>query len=331
MKISMLKLLGACALSVLAYAVVGGFIVDKPVSYGSIEPMFQKKLAYGYSQPSPKLVIIAGSNARTSHRCAELEASLGLPCVNGGNTAGLGLSYVFERFEPIVKAGDVVYLPLEYQQYLTGKSEALTGPDAAILLRHDKAGLLRRGPEGVLRAVFIPDIGYLVDGLVEMGLHAAGLKARFDTKAFDAQGDEIGLTHERGRQYAAFIARNRWAPPTAAAFGGAHGSKEIIAAFIKECRARGARVIGGLPVSFDDVALPDDLVAAIRAWYLEQGAEFLELPGRSRYPRDHFYDSPFHLDEEMTLQHTAILADGLRPMLQREIEAAKAGHQTGAP
>lgn len=331
MKISLLNLAGACVASLAVYVFIGGFVVDKPVSFGSIEPMFQKKLAYGSSLPSPKLIIIAGSNARTSHRCADLEQLLQLPCVNGGNTAGLGLSYVFERFDPIIKSGDVVYLPLEYQQYLTSKAEALTGPDAAILLRHDKTALARRGPEAVMRAAFMIDTSYIVDGLTEMALHAAGLKARFDAKSFDAQGDEIGLTHERGRQYANFIANSRWKPPTATAFWDAHGAKEIIAEFVRRCRQKGARVIGGLPVSFDDVALPDDLVDSIRKYYESQGAEFLVLPGESRYPRDHFYDSPFHLDEEMTIQHTRILADGLRPLLQQEIAATAARRATGKP
>ena len=319
MKITLSTLIASCVISLVTYTLLGAFVIDKPISLGSIEPMFRKKLDYAYTQPSPKLIIIAGSNARTSHRCAELEQMLDLPCVNGGNTAGLGLSYVFQRFDPIIKSGDVVYLPLEYQQYLVTEAEVLSSPDASILLRHDKLALLHRGPNAVVHAIFMLDLSYVIDGLTEMILHTAGLKARFDSKAFDAEGDEVGLTHEKGRRFAEFIAHSRWKPPTADDFDKAHGAKEIISAFISACKTKGARVIGGLPVSFDDVPLPEELIESIRHFYESNGADFLILQSRSRYPRDHFYDSPFHLDEEMTVQHTRILAEALRPMLRKEI------------
>lgn len=297
------------------YALLGAFVLSRPISYGSIEPMIQAKLAYGRKVGSPKLIVLAGSNARTSHRCALLEARLGWPCVNAGNTAGLGLSYVFDRFEAIMAPGDVVYLPLEYQQYTVSRAAALTGPDAAILYRFDKRELLKRGPEGVVRAIFMVDLRYIVDSLIEMQLNSIGVKARFDAKAFDAQGDELGLTHKRGLAYDAYIQASRWRPPTAAEFRNAHGAKDEVGEFLDWCHGHGVRVIGGLPVAFDDRPIPDDLIAAMADFYRSHGAEFLVMDNRSQYPRSEFYDSPFHLEEEWALLHTERLAKALAAQL----------------
>lgn len=308
---AILSLLAALGLGLLLYAGLGGLVLSRPISYGSIEPMVQAKLAYGRKAGSPKIVVLAGSNARTSHRCALLETRLGLPCVNAGNTAGLGLSYVFDRFEAIMAPGDIVYLPLEYQQYTVSRAASLSGPDAAILYRFDKRALLKRGPEGFARAMFMVDLRYIVDSCIEMALNAVGVKARFDAKSFDAQGDEIGLTHQKGLAYDAFIRASRWRPPAAAEFREAQGAKDEVADFLDWCRAHRVRVIGGLPVSFADQPIPDDLIAEMRRFYEAHGAEFLVLDNRSQYPRDSFYDSPFHLEEDDTIVHTEILADAL--------------------
>jgi hypothetical protein len=319
---ALLKLIAAAALSLALYLVINGFVLDRPVSLGSIAPMIAKKVAYGEKAPGPKLVIIAGSNARTSHRCALLEQRLGMACVNAGNTAGLGMDYMLRSFEPIIKPGDVVYLPMEYQQYGATRTQTLTGPDAAVLFRHDKAALLARGPEGVIRAAFMFDLSTIIDSGVEAILNVAGVSARFDAKAFDIQGDELGLTHERGKTFDAFIASTRWRPPTAAQFRADTGAKDVIRDFVKRSRARGVRVIAGLPVSFRDVPIPADLLAEMRRFYESAGAEFLVLPNESQYPRDDFYDTPFHLEEGATLQHTELLAQALAGPLKPERDAA---------
>jgi hypothetical protein len=328
---ALLRLLAAALLSLVFYGLVNGWVLDRPVSLGSIEPMIARKLEYGARAPGPKLIIVAGSNARTSHRCALIEQRLGISCVNAGNTAGLGLDYVFRRFETVIQPGDVVYMPLEYQQYGVTRAETLTGPDAAILFRHDKQALLARGPEGVLRAAFMFDLSTMVDSVAEMGLRAGGVSARFDSKAFDPQGDELGLTDARGRAYDSFISTVLWRPPTPAEFTAARGAKDVVADFIRRCRARGVRVIGGLPVSFDDAPIPQPLIDDMAGFYRAAGGEFLVLPNRSQYPRDDFYDSPFHLEEPATLRHTAMLAEALATPLQEERRQAALRRARAAP
>ena len=309
---SLLSLIGAIALSLAAYFAASALLLNKPVTYDSITRMMDRKIAYANSLPSPKLVLIGGSGVRTSHRCDIFSADLHMPCINGGATVGLGLNYLFAEYRPFLKAGDTVYLPLEYQQYLITRPAMLTGPDAAILFRKDWRQLAQRGLEGFARAAFMADIDYAAQSVIEQALSAAGVRARFDKQASDAQGDQIGLTHEAGRTYDSAIAVARWAPPSAGEFRDASGAKLEVARFLDWCRARGVRVIGGLPVAFDNPGVGDDLIAELRAFYAAHGATLVVLDNRSQYPRDWFYDTPFHLEEAHAIEHSRRLAPYLR-------------------
>ena len=60
-----------------------------------------------------------------------------MPCVNGGVAVGIGLDYLFARWQKALRSGDMVYLPMEEAQYVRAHATTEVGPDAAIMLRHD--------------------------------------------------------------------------------------------------------------------------------------------------------------------------------------------------
>ena len=68
--------------------------------------------------PSPKIVIIGGSNVALSIDGALLEHELGLPTVNMGLHGGLGLRYMLNEVKPYLGKGDVIVIVPEYQQFL---------------------------------------------------------------------------------------------------------------------------------------------------------------------------------------------------------------------
>lgn len=132
-----MPLLRACILSLLLYALVFGFILDRPLAYGFLQEQIEAKLARGASVSSPKLVILAGSNAPYSHSCETIEPIIGRPCVNAGVAVGIGLDYLFARWKPLLHPGDIVYLPMEEAQYTRSRAANAVGPDAAIMFRSD--------------------------------------------------------------------------------------------------------------------------------------------------------------------------------------------------
>ncbi len=84
-------MLAACALSVIAYLLLFGFVVSRPLVVDQISQFMDRKLAYADSTGHPKIFVVAGSNARFSHSCAVLEAALHRPCVNMAGAWRYGL------------------------------------------------------------------------------------------------------------------------------------------------------------------------------------------------------------------------------------------------
>jgi hypothetical protein len=67
------RLIFASLASLLIYALIFGFIDDRPLALGFLQQQIDAKLARGASIGGPKLVIMAGSNGPYSHRCEVIE------------------------------------------------------------------------------------------------------------------------------------------------------------------------------------------------------------------------------------------------------------------
>ena len=62
----------------------------------------------------PKLVIVSGSNALFGLHSARLAEAYKRPVVNQAVNAGVGLPYIIEQGQSILKPGDIALLPLEF-------------------------------------------------------------------------------------------------------------------------------------------------------------------------------------------------------------------------
>jgi hypothetical protein len=67
--------------------------------------------------PSPKIVIIGGSNTIFNIDSKLISDSIGLPVVNMGLHAGLGLEFMLNEIRPEIKNGDVIIIMPEYAQF----------------------------------------------------------------------------------------------------------------------------------------------------------------------------------------------------------------------
>jgi hypothetical protein len=306
-------LLAATGLYGLAFACV----LDRPLSLGTLRRALDAKLAYAAVLPAPKLVILAGSNALFSHSCAIIGAMLQLPCVNGGVALGLGLDYQFALWKPLLGTGDIVYMPMELQQYVVPAAAARAGPDAAIMWRHDRATLAALGPARIIAAAFSSTAEDAVLSLVEtaaLALHPALARSPFTET--DMAGDGVGHTLARAGRNRSFLAGLHREDPMPAAIAAGHGTAEI-AGFLDWARAHGLRVIGGWPTEFADAPPDPRLGAVLAGFYGAHGAGFLPLPNGGRYPRADFFDSQDHLVTECQAEHSIAVADALAPLLGR--------------
>jgi hypothetical protein len=338
---AVIRLVFACAASLLLYAAAFGFVLDRPLSLGFLEHQLDAKLERAASIRGAKLVILAGSNGPYSHRCETIEPLLEMPCVNGGVAVGIGLDYLFARWQPLLNPGDIVYLPMEEAQYIRPRAAMELGPDAAIMFRHDWRTLASLAPRRWLAALFASDLRAALMGPIETVLLAAHFRdpRAAATGAMNAWGDHVGHTVDLAAASRAMLATAVPYHPSAAQIHAGYGS-ELIAGFTRWARLHGIHVIGGLPTEFDDAPMPDATLDATRSVYLASGGEFLVLANLSRYPRSAFFDTAEHLNETWQIVHSKLVAEQMiaagvprerRPSHPVPIAAARPGGPADPP
>jgi len=313
----LITLASVCCTSLILYFFVFGFLIFRPLVVNEVGTLLSHKIAYAATLPSPKLAIIAGSNARFSHSCAEISHLVGWPCVNMGVTAEAGIDWVIDSIKPFLKPGDAVYLPIEYETYSQSRAQMFTGMDAAYRFRFDKYSLLSRGPEGILKAAFMFSLPTLVQSLGEMLLSVAHVRRRQGVDTTDIEGDEIGHTAANAHEYEKSIDQATFVFPREL-FANPAGAQEVIADFLDWCRAHHVTAIGGLPTTLSGGILPAAGLDELGQFYRKHGADFLVLANHSQYPRRYFFDNGYHLRQARQIEHSALLAAALRPLLVKK-------------
>jgi len=319
----MRRLLACCAASILIYIAVFGWLADRPLSAGLLHMELDEKAARLATLPSPKLVILAGSNGPFSHSCAVIGAMLNLPCENAGIAVGIGLDYVFARYRALIRPGDIVYMPMELEQYVTTRAMNRSGVDGAILLRDDRSVLLTLPPDRIAGAIFCCNLEDLLDAAAEMPLVRFGHMSPQVMLAgeYSGQGDRIDTPLAQADP--SLLASANRQPPDAAAIAGGYGTT-LISAFIANATSRGVIVIGGLPTDFDTVALPPATLQTIQSVFAGHHAKFLVLPNLSRYPVADFFNSEDHLAQPCQYLHSILVAQGIAKMIGHPVAPPRA-------
>jgi hypothetical protein len=330
----MRRIMLACVASLALYAVAFGFLLDRPLTLGMLRARIDANLARGAAISGPKLIILAGSNGPYSHRCETIEPIMGRPCVNAGVAVGIGLDYLFARWERLLYPGDVVYLPLEETQYTRSHAASELGPDAAMMLRHERKTLWAMPLRRQVAALFSSDLRAAVMSLIETAMLYGGFHDPRDAAvgSTNAWGDHVGhSTALAAANQSVLVAADPFHPPAAQIKAG-YGAT-MVSDFLCWAAAHGVRAIGGLPTGFADSPISDPSLAAIRALYRDGAAGFLELPNRGRYPRSDFFDTPDHLNEAAQIRHSVAIGEALLRMTgpSRATEPVQAGDGLTTP
>ena len=89
----------------------------------------------------------------------------------------------------------------------------------------------------------------------------------------------------------------------------------VVSDFMYWTTANDISIIGGLPTTFNDVPIADELIKRMEKFYFTNGHDFIVMENRSQYPRQHFYDTPYHLAEEYQINHSRLLAEIIKVKL----------------
>ncbi|WP_158927521.1 hypothetical protein [Acidisphaera sp. S103] len=315
----MRRILLACIASLIVYISAFACLLDRPLTLGALRTRIEATVALARTIHQPKLVILAGSNGPYSHRCEIIGPIVGRPCINAGVAVGIGLDYLFTRWKPLLHAGDIVYLPMEETQYARPRATSDLGPDASIMLRYDRATLRTLPLRRQVAALFAGDLRAAIMSLIETVLVEGGFhdpRVAVDG-GFNVWGDHIGHTAALAAVNRSTLAVIVPVHHTAAEVRDGYGAVEITE-FLRWTRRHGVRAVGGLPTGFIDSPIAADSIAAIRTIYRDQGADFLELPNHSDYPRTDFFDTQDHLNEEAQIAHSKAIGEALVPLMDRE-------------
>ena len=308
-----------CAVSVGIYAVVFGLLVDRPLSLGLLRLEISQKTVTLAALPSPKFVILAGSNAPYSHSCMVIGAMLSLPCENAGIAVGIGLDDIFARYASLLHSGDIIYMPMELQQYTMTRAQYRSGTDGGFLFRHDRQILAELPADRILGAVFCCDLSDFLESLAEMPMAHSGAISPDHLLAveYNAQGDRIDNNLSDAEP--ALLNHPPRPEPNVQEIVNGYGTL-LIARFVAQETSHGITVIGGLPSDFADASLSPETINALTSVYTTHGGAFMVLPNHSLYPVQDFFNGEDHLARPCQYLHSIAVAYHLAPLLDRPIQ-----------
>jgi hypothetical protein len=247
---------------------------------------------------APAIVVLGGSGSLYSVRAAQVERALGVPVLNWGIHAGLGLDYLLFNARRVLRPGDIALLELEYEHY------SLTQPDwtlADYVVPNDPAYLQSLGFRGALPVIqkltlteylqrirdrAQPADPYAAAAIIESINDSGDLIANhvsdqkdFHRKSLDGHGPLI-LSVERVQQQ----------------------QLDKISAFIQWCGERNIQVVAGFPALLDDPTYHREpstgFFAAIENFYHDAGVRMLGVPSDYFFPKQMFFDSRYHLNSD---------------------------------
>lgn len=292
-----------CALiSLLVWGSLFLFVLKKELTVGLYKDFFEHKIARMEKSVSPRFFIIAGSNGLYSHDAETFEKKLSLPSTNLSMVAMFPLSYLFERYKPLFRPGDIVYLPVEYHNYTANDKLNSFGDVYDITIERSFKNL---NIKTFYNSFSRFDLYALLESVVESGLAAKGFQRRVTVNDLTAYGDFSSNKSAAAEAYQAYLAS---LPRMTVGF-----SKTVpgLKDFLQWAAVNKITVIGGLPTCFDDTELPKDTEKKIEKFFTDNNALFVTASSRSFYPRTSFFDTPYHLQREIQIQHSAAVADAL--------------------
>lgn len=281
---------------------------------------WNKKVAYAQSISGPKIVIAGGSSGLFDDRASQIERATGMPCVNLALHAGLGIDFLLDIDQSMLKPGDIVVLGPEYEMY-----EPLGQPSDVLVdyvFSRDPAYLKTLpAAERVDWMLALPP-NRLTEGLLNKVRHRHIVDDEtsvYRTSAIDAYGDEIGnltsLQDPTQRYRVSLILPSE----TVMQHQPAADSLARIDRFIDWCHGHGVTVLMTYSPTIDfpeyHTSTARRFFDTLRGHYAAEGVPVLGTPYDFLYPSTDFYDTEYHMLSDTTTVNTNKLIGFLRPYL----------------
>jgi len=267
----------------------------------------QKKLTVAATKHD-KVVLLGGSSVHFGLRAGHLERVYGMPAVNLGMHAGLGLRYILHYGKQVIHPGDTVVLSLEYGLWET---ERIQRERTYYILAYDHAYLYGLRPPALLRFL----------ASVQPAEWAQLIRARWSRPVESIGGGYLAETIDEFGDETANDAPDSVAVDRLAKGGAPRrlqldpDSIDLVREFDHELEQAGVRLILSFPYQlrqqFDHVTnsrFYRELVERLHA----VGLRTVGAPEASVFDAGCIYDSAYHPIRSCAEKHTDRLADYLR-------------------
>lgn len=253
---------------------------------------------------SPKILLVGGSNLPFGIMSKKLEGATGMPVVDMGLHAGLGMNFILSEVEDNIHQGDVIVVSLEYHHFLS--KSMFNGEDVLVALLFDVNN-------GCLKYV---KLRQWIALLPNMCLYASKKILNITPKVED--GFEDLFTRESFNEYGDEMA-HYGLPSTVhsgheKALNGSVYKKSIkrLAEFRDFVESKGAKfVLVACPYPEAQFYLDEEAIVRIEEEMLSAGLPFSIEPQDCIFPDSLMFNSFFHLSKEGAENRTAKLIEVL--------------------
>lgn len=268
--------------------------------------------------PSPKIILVGGSNLAFGIDSRMLQDSLGMPVVNMGLYARLGLRYMLAQAKPYIAANDLVVIVPEYDQFYGDFADGdFTLNTALLYAPTDRIGDFAES-YSLIDVVLRPRVENARRSFMQGLAGAFGVRDKYfppDTaplysrRAFNAYGDMVAHLGRPGLNPDSIFVGPM---PALAGF-----NSEIVAdlnKFGRVARARGARTRFLFPSYIDRAyAINSARIDSLRVRLAEQmNVPIVGTAADFVFPSAMFFDTRYHLNEEGRRVRTLRMIEVLR-------------------
>lgn len=270
--------------------------------------------------PSPRLIVVGGSNALYGITARRIEDVTGVSTVNFATHGALGLDYLLDKTMRVARAGDTVLLALEYELYLppavnTVFSDYVLGADPGYLWRRPPAELA----EWILSASWDRTVDRLTGGAQRREELREDVDWELENK-FNDRGDRISNRKRDQGDYDADAVEELRPLGTIMAgnWGKAGEAWETIGGFVEWCRANDVKVLATFPntIYFPEYqdGVMDEMSANLEAGYAALDVPLLGTAREFMYGDGRFFDSIYHLKRGASEDRTERLIELMREL-----------------
>jgi hypothetical protein len=302
--------LGSVLLTWVIYVTGSAVLLRNSVVLRSTKEMIEAKLApLQVPGRPPYLTIISGSNGLYSIDSPTLSKAIHMPVIN----AAMQWSYTYYMLDQVtrlVKANDVLLLPLEFE-YFTG-IEDQPKLESCYLIMQDRTEI--RGAADFLTLLSRCSPYLILDALIAELLSRAGMSY---------PGQPIGsVLSPEGDILENTAGTNRWRQPTTSTQSASKNkfNQPRLEALLQLAHRKGAKVFLSYPVRPERdgnfPAVSTEWINGYETWAKSVFATVISSPESHMFPVSCFFDSPYHLHRGCTALNSEIYGAALLDALE---------------